>query len=58
MVPSEAKIFIEVMTVKGVDSTGKEVNMRAISSDLPQVADSQGNQTGKVTGGKLNVVPL
>ncbi len=58
-IPSEAKIFVEILTVKGVDQTGKQVDLKVISSNsLPQVGDSQGNITGKVVGGKLNIIPL
>lgn len=57
-VPSEANVFIEIMTVKGKDQHGKDVNLKIVSSSAAKVADSDGNQTGQVTGGKLDIVPL
>jgi len=45
------------MTVQGKDANGQSVNLRMISDSNLQVADSNGNQTGKADG-KLNIVPL
>jgi len=32
-IPSEAKIFVEILTVKGVDQAGKQVDLKVISSN-------------------------
>lgn len=46
------------MSIKGVDATGKTINATVVSTNAPQVADSQGNPVGNVVGGKLKILPM
>lgn len=58
MIPSEANVWIEVMTVKGYDQTGKSVDLKVVSATPNSaVADSNGNVTGQGKG-TLNAVQL
>lgn len=38
-VPSEAQVFVEIMTVKGRDQTGKTVDLKVMNQDGIKVAD-------------------
>ncbi len=46
------------MSIKGVNATGQTVNATVISTNAPQVADSQGNIVGNVVGGKLKILAM